>query len=83
MIKEVVQKNFLIFLFVLLSIMLSPLSCLASENEDFWGNDLIEGDTVHLMDSDRTGEYVGDSIRIENSDGIEYIELDEEEMERT
>lgn len=35
------------------------------------------------MDSDRTGEYVGDSIRIENSDGIEYIELDEEEMERT
>lgn len=62
--------------------MLSPLSCLASENEDFWGNDLIKGDTVHLMDSNRKGEYVGDSIRIENSDGIEYIELDEEEMER-
>ena len=62
--------------------MLSPLSCLASENEDFWGNDLIEGDTVRLMESDRTGEYVGDSIRIENKDGIEYIELDEEEMER-
>ena len=62
--------------------MLSPLSCLASENGDFWGNDLIEGDTVRLMDSDRTGEYVGDSIRVENKDGFEYIELDEEEMER-
>ena len=62
--------------------MLSPLSCLASENEDFWGNDLIEGDTVRLMDSNRTGEYVGDSIRIEHEHGVEYIELDEEEVER-
>ena len=62
--------------------MLSPLSCLASENEDFWGNDLIEGDTVRLMDSDCTGEYVGDSIRVEHEHGVEYIELDEEEMER-
>lgn len=51
-------------------------------HEDFWGNNLQEGDTVHLMDSDRTGEYVGDSIRVENKDGIEYIELDEEEMEK-
>lgn len=51
-------------------------------HEDFWGNNLQEGDTVHLMDSDRTGEYVGDSIRVENKDGIEYIGLDEEEMER-
>ena len=63
--------------------MLSQLSCLASENKDFWGNDLQEGDTVHLMDSDRTGEYVGDSIRIEHEHGVEYIELDEEDMERT
>ena len=62
--------------------MLSPLSCLASENEDFWGNDLQEGDTVYLMDSDRTGEYLGDSIRREHEHGVEYIELDEEEMER-
>lgn len=52
-------------------------------HEDFWGNDLQEGDIVHLMDSDRTGEYVGDSIRIEYEHGIEYIELDEEDMEIT
>ena len=52
-------------------------------HEDFWGNDLQEGDIVHLMDSDRTGEYVGDSIRIEYEHEIEYIELDEEDMERT
>ena len=64
-------------------LMLIPNMCYA--NDDFWGNELKDGDEVHVLNHEHIkGEYTkyGDGseiIRLENGD---YVDLSDHDFEK-
>ena len=68
---------------VICLVMLIPNICFA--NEDFWGNTLIDGDRIELIENNHIkGEYIETDtdayIRLDNGD---TIELNDFEFEST
>ena len=68
---------------VICLLMLIPNMCYASE--DFWGNELKDGDEVHILNHEHIkGEYTkyGDGaeiVRLENGD---YVDLSDHDFEK-
>jgi len=68
---------------VICLVMLIPNVCFASE--DFWGNELKDGDEVHILNHEHIkGEYTkyGDGaeiVRLENGD---YVDLSDHDFEK-
>lgn len=67
----------ILVIFLLISI---PNICFAQE--DFWGNELRDGDKVHILNHEHIkGEYIenGNYIQLENGDILEMYEEDIEQ----
>ena len=64
-------------------LMLIPNMCYASE--DFWGNELKDGDEVHVLNHEHIkGEYTkyedgSEIVRLENGD---YVDLSDHDFEK-